>query len=312
MPELLDILNNEKSTTSVVDNSIIVEEKLISVDDLLPTKRQHISYSELHDWIECNWRHKLKYVDNINLDSESIHTTFGTLIHDMIDTKLTIGDLENPIDWENIKNNWTNNIAPAFIERNKTNTKVLEEFEQNYIAFGESIEPISKSIIPWLNNTFPGWSLVKSEYKIYESILNHKDRFFKGFVDCIIKIPNPKKKDSFLYWILDWKCTSWGWSFDKKTNFNKQMQLILYKHFFARINNIPLKDIRCGFVLLKRTPTKNSDSNIELVPVSVGPISEEKALRNISSMLVHLKKKLYLKNRYSCKYCKYSNTEHCT
>ena len=50
--------------------------------DLLPTGKQHVSYSEIAEWMDCSWRHKLKHVDKIDDgDRGSIHTEFGQVIH---------------------------------------------------------------------------------------------------------------------------------------------------------------------------------------------------------------------------------------
>ena len=87
-------------------------------------------------------------------------------------------------------------------------------------------------------------------------------------------------------------------------------QLILYKHFWSRKHNVPLKDIRCGFILLKRGGKPGN--MCELVPVSVGPKSLERATKMMSNMIKAVSKGFYLKNRNSCKFCPYKDTKYCT
>lgn len=87
-------------------------------------------------------------------------------------------------------------------------------------------------------------------------------------------------------------------------------QLFLYKHFWSKRENIPLKDIMCGFVLLKRGAKPGKVC--ELVRVSSGPKSIDKALKILRSMLKSVYSKFYVKNRYSCQYCPFKDTEHCT
>ena len=87
-------------------------------------------------------------------------------------------------------------------------------------------------------------------------------------------------------------------------------QLILYKHFWARKHNIPLNDVRCGFILLKRG---GKPGNVcDLVKVSAGPKSIEKGLKIMRSMIKNVQKQFSLKNRNSCTYCPYKDTQHCT
>jgi len=91
--------------------------------------------------------------------------------------------------------------------------------------------------------------------------------------------------DDYDYFIMDWKTTSFGWDPMKKRDFQKQLQLMLYKHFFCKLANVPLDRVKCGFVLLKRTARKSDGSRVELVPVSVGPKAEEKALAVLHDMI---------------------------
>ena len=87
-------------------------------------------------------------------------------------------------------------------------------------------------------------------------------------------------------------------------------QLILYKHFWSIKHDIPLKDIRCAFVLLKRGGKPGNMCDI--VKVSVGPKAIEKALKIMRSMIKNVYKQFNLKNRNSCTYCPFKDTQHCT
>jgi hypothetical protein len=108
---------------------------------------------------------------------------------------------------------------------------------------------------------------------------------------------------------------SWGWKTDQKRSFEKQMQLIFYKHFFCSKMNIPLKDVKCAFILIKRVPKKERKpgDRIELVPVSVGPVAVDKALKVLHNMINQVKLGFTSKNRRYCKpFCPYMGTKHCT
>lgn len=101
---------------------------------------------------------------------------------------------------------------------------------------------------------------------------------------------------------------SYFWPLSKRIDPKKTMQLAFYKYFYSRKFNIPLTKIKCGFILLRRSKKKG---NCELVTVSVGDKAVEKALGTIDTMLGYVKKRMFPKNRESCKYCSYSQTEHC-
>lgn len=113
------------------------------------------------------------------------------------------------------------------------------------------------------------------------------------------------------YYILDWKTTDWGWKAEKKRDFYKQLQIMLYKIFFCEKKEIPLKDIKCGFVLLKRKPNKTTGSHCELVMVSVGPKSVEKSMKTLNVMVNSVRSGRTLKNKRNCMFCAYKHTKHC-
>ena len=60
-------------------------------------------------------------------------------------------------------------------------------------------------------------------------------------------------------------------------------QLMLYKHFWSKKHSVELKDIRCGFILLKRGGKPGKVC--ELVTVSVGQKKKKKALKIMNNMI---------------------------
>lgn len=291
----------------------------------LPTNKQHISYSELAEWLNCSFFHKLKHIDKISLDKPSIHTEFGSTIHDALENFL---NTREPITDETVEK-----AKIQFFESMNKLKEIDEKLykEEEVLEFSESIGPLLKQVPEWLETEFPGWQPVAAEWALYEAIEKQKDKYFKGFIDCIIKVPVKQRKAAnknspmrlseltgdtettepeFQTIVLDWKTTAWGWTADKKRDFQKQLQLVLYKHFWCKINNLDLKQVKTGFVLLKRTPKKDG-LRCEFVPVSVGPKTEEKALEIVQNMINQLQQRRFVKNRSSCMYCVYSGTKHC-
>jgi hypothetical protein len=160
----------------------------------------------------------------------------------------------------------------------------------------------------FLDEAFPGWEPVMAEEELYEE-MKSLGISFKGFIDVIIK--QPRKNGTWKYWILDWKTASpRGWSRQKKQDFNMQAQLILYKHFWGTKKKIKMRDISCGFVLLKRGGKKGNICS--LVKVSAGPTAIEKANKMVRSMVGSVRRKMFLKNRNSCTFCDFKDTIHCT
>src|SRR5271166_409512 len=49
--------------------------------ELLPTGKPHVSFSEMRDWEDCSYRHRLKHVQKLALDKPGVHMDFGTAVH---------------------------------------------------------------------------------------------------------------------------------------------------------------------------------------------------------------------------------------
>lgn len=270
-----------------------------------PTGKGHISFSEIKCWKECTWRHKLMHIDKIDIGDTSPYLYFGTCAHAGIENFLETGSTDAERLLDNFRSDWNKNgfSDPEWISRQPGwyKSKPVDEWCQ-------WAQNMWNDIPSFLDETFPGWKIHKAEEMLYESI-HDKNLNFKGFIDAVFEVPD--KKGDIKYWIIDWKTApKYGWRRDKKQDILMTSQLILYKYFWALKYNIPLKDIRCGFVLLKREAKPGKIC--ELVTVSVGPKSLSRALKILNNMISSVRKSMFLKNRNSCRFCQFKDTEYCT
>lgn len=261
----------------------------------LPTGKLHISFSELRDWQDCSWRHKQKYVNKLALAEPSPILDYGTACHEVAENYLKTRVLDVSIALKLLDESW---------ERNKGHKNFPEE---DLDKFKKQASESLPEIPDFLETTFPGWECLEAEHPLYEPIKKYPHAF-KGFIDAIIKVKNDKGKD--VIWLLDWKTSIWGWKREKKADFKLHQQLIFYKNFWAEKTHTDLKTIKCGFVLLKRTAKKGS--HCELVKISVGDVTTERALKTLNSCVSSIRKGIALKNRESCTYCEFKDTKHCT
>lgn len=291
-----------KSARKKIEQMSVEEQRATLVGVLplyekLPTGKPHISFSELREWKECSYRHKLKYVDAIGDNMPGVHMDFGTAVHSACESFLKTGKMDTKVFKIKLHTLWS--------EHQKILPK--EYTASSFKQFASEGLAILPEIPGWFDETFPGWKFVDAEHQLYEGIDGHQHAF-KGFIDCIITAPGPKDKQ--LYWLLDFKTCGWGWAMAKKTDELVRMQLVFYKSFWAKKANIDAKDIRCGFVLLKRTAKPGN--RCELVTTSVGDVVIKRSLTVIDNMLSSVKKGLVFKNRHSCDFCEFHQTQHCT
>lgn len=279
---------------------------------MLPTGKSHVSFSEIKMWKECSWRHKLFHVDKINLQSESPHLHYGVIIHEAIENylknkEILIDDALKKIKlaWEEYKFDSEEFIISETARAKKDGWKYKHMSLDEWLNSAENC----LSMIPsFLDEEFGNWKTIDVEHQLYEEIPEISDIKFKGFIDAIILTKNAKGKKKV--WMIDWKTASpRGWDKRKRSDFMMQAQLMLYKTFWAKKLNLDLKDIKCGFVLLKKNTKK--EKCIQLIPVSVGPKSVEKSQKLLRSSIKSIESGIALKNRNSCKFCEFRNTKYC-
>lgn len=269
-----------------------------------PTKKPHVSYSEVRSWKECPWRHKLQQIDKIDMFKPSPYLDFGTQVHEGCESFLNTKTVPKEKLLQEIRDAWEKNgfDDPDWVEKQPGWYKYhpVEEWCQWASNMWDDIPA-------FMDETFPGWEPVAAEEQLYEPI-EGKDIKFKGFIDVVIK--TPRKNGTWKYWILDWKTAkSYGWDRRKKQDQLTQAQIVLYKHFWAKKHNIPLKDIGTGFILLKRGGKPGN--MCDLFKVSSGPKAIEKATKMVTSMISTVYRGFFIKNRESCRFCDFKDTEHC-
>ena len=274
---------------------------------LLPTGKPHVSFSEVKIWKECSYRHKLAYVDKLDVYEANPYADYGTAVHNAIENYLKtktmdINECLREIDSAWVRNNYRGEEYLNKMKDQKWYKDLPVEEWQGYAR------TVLERFPSWIDEEFPGWELVDAEHQLYEQIEGIEDVSFKGFVDCLLKVKGKKGQD--LLYVIDWKTTGKaGWLGKKRRDFLTTAQVGLYKRYISRKLNIELKDIRCAYVFLKRGA--KPDNCIDTFTVSVGPKFVERADKLVSSMVKNVKKGFAMKNFNSCKFCPFKQSEHC-
>lgn len=272
-----------------------------------------ISYSSWQSYRNgCQWRWKLDVVDGLRSVNYGVYMDFGTCIHNTIELYKTRQDA---ITLQTAKEYF----ELSFTELFEKNFKNYREKDQKFLA--KDFIPAGKRILEDLEKCDELWQ-AEVIYNEHELILpiDRTDGItvnFKGFIDMVIKTKD--KKGKTILYVIDFKTCSWGWTGEKRADAEMHYQLFLYKHFLCKKFNLEPKSVRTAFVLLKRSPSKNSVA-VEFFPISAGPVSVQRALDQINSDLTdmdtRLKESSIIKNRKLCQNewgdtCPYYKTEHC-
>jgi hypothetical protein len=262
-----------------------------------PTGKPHVSFSEVKTWKECGWRHKLVHIDKIAADPPTVHTDFGKIVHAQCEQYLKTRTMDIPAACDAIRAAWK--------ENGHTDQHGSPDDPEVWVSHATNI---LNDVPGFLEREFPGWQFMGAELELYEPI-SESEMLFKGFIDGIITAKGKRGED--LIWILDWKTAGpGGWHPEKKKDPLVQMQLALYKSFLSAKLGLDKKHVRCAFLLLKRgaKPGKTCEN----FAVSVGPVTEARATKIVSDMIRTVSRRMFLKNRLSCKFCPFHDTAHCT
>jgi len=256
-------------------------------------KREHISYSELKDWVKCPHYHKKTWIEKVASFEGNEYTAFGSAIHDVCEKKLLKEDINEKEVFQLGFEKRLQDLLEKNIEVNPANVKDMK-------VAGPSI---LKEVEPALKKYFGDYEVFSSEEMLYVPIENF-NIYFKGFVDAVVKVGET-------YHLFDWKTCSWGWDSRRKTEKLITYQLTLYKHFFCQKHQIDPKNVETHFALLKRTAKKN---RVEIFKVTSGPKKTENALKLLYQAIYNISKRFHIKNRLACMRpypCKLYKTENC-
>jgi hypothetical protein len=242
----------------------------------------------------------------------SPYLSYGTAVHNGIENFLLTGKMdidsalqEIRLEWEKHQFDGDEFIAAQAAHRKSNGWKPKEHI---YLPIWLEYARVALTDLPvFLKKEFGDYEVINAEEQLYEHV-PAVGAYFKGFIDAVIKTKDSRGKE--VYWVIDWKTAGdKGWYQSKRRDILTWAQIALYKHFWRSKRDIDIKSVRCGFVLLKRGAP--SGTSCELIKVSVGPKAEEKCTSMLRSMVLSMKRGIYLKNRNSCLFCNYKGTEYC-
>jgi len=250
---------------------------------------KHISYSELKTWAECPYKRKLSYQDRVKKFVGNQFTAFGRALHFLCEN-LVYDKVEDPEDFFNLS--FEKELESIGMEEDKLITEMRDQAKL-----------ISPQIMPQLTKIFGEYEVFSVEEQLYQDIKDGEVPYkFKGFIDLVIRTSDGK------YHVIDWKTCSWGWDAKKRSDKYITYQLTLYKKFFCEKHDIDPKLVETHFALLKRTAKKD---NVEIFRVTSGPRKVQNATDLLVKAVRSIFNKAHFKNRGSCSYCEFRNTEYC-
>ena len=224
--------------------------------------QKNISYSQMSLFRSCPHRWKLQYKDKIKSFTSSIHTVFGTAMHETMQEYLTVmyDKSATEADKINLEDLFQQNFIQEYNKQYKSNNSEHFSSAEEMREFFED----GVAILTWFKKkrskyfSKRGWYLVGCEIpltiapnKMYNNVL------YTGYLDVVLYNENTEE-----FKIIDIKTSTRGWKEQDKKNEDKQFQLLLYKQFFAEQYHVPVGSIDIEFFIVKRKVLEWDDENI--------------------------------------------------
>ena len=292
--------------------------------------QKNISYSQMSIYRGCQHRWKLQYKDKVRRFTSSIHTVFGTAMHEVIQHYLdvmyeTSGAEADRIDIEELfREKYIGEYQKQYKSNKESHFSNAEEMRE---FFEDGL-----GILSWFKKkksgyfSKRGYSLVGCEIPIViapNKMLNNV--LYMGYLDVVMY-----HEPTETFKIIDIKTSTRGWRDQDKKNEDKQFQLLLYKQYFSEQYGIPLDKIEVEFFILKRKVLDWDDEKLmsphqayrvqTFTPPS-GKIKLGRAKKAINDFISEcfnssgkIKEKDYPKqvSAWNCRFCPYKvDKEHC-
>ena len=286
--------------------------------------QKNISYSQMSIFRGCPHRWKLQYKDKIKRFTSSIHTVFGTAIHESMQHYLDVAYEKSfaAADREiNIEDHFQNAYISEYQAQYKKNNNEhfsdaseMREFFEDGIAILEWFKKKRSRYFSKKGTYLVGCELpiIIAPNKMYSNVL------YMGYLDVVTY-----HEATETFKIIDIKTSTKGWNDYAKKDEDKQYQLLLYKQYFSEQYGIPLDKIEIEFMILKRKVLDIDDENImspyqayrvqQFTPPS-GKIKLGRAKSAISDFINEcftsnggIKEKTYPKtpSKWTCNFCPY-------
>jgi hypothetical protein len=253
--------------------------------------KEHVSFSELRLFNECEWKWLLLKVFGLRADDRSFQMEFGKAAHsgmEVLYAPATLHDVQAATRhalslYDASLAEMEPTLHPSDLKEARRIRDFLPRFYEDCLACPE----------------LQGIKTLRSELQLMEPI-ERTDGLalkFKGFID--ITFVKQLKRKTVIY-IADFKTCQWGWPAKKFQDIEVISQILLYKHFFCKMTGADPKNVSVAFILLKKRP-KEGDLTVSVEKISAGPKATQHALDYMQRAITGMHSYSYEKDFGACK-----------
>lgn len=218
-------------------------------------KEKNVSASQLMMYDTCPHQWKLSKIDNLQQYTPSVHTVFGTSMHEVIQDWLYVmyNESAKAASERDLREELKFKMQEVYAKERKKTKEVFTSADELNEFFLDGVE-----ILKYLQKKRSSYFSMKNTYLagIETDIVQEigPGIYFKGFIDLVFY-----NKLSDTYTIIDIKTSTRGWGDREKKSDAKVAQILLYKEYFSKQFNVDVDKINVEFFIVKRKLWEQSE-----------------------------------------------------
>lgn len=250
--------------------------------------KEHVSFSELRLFNECQWKWLLLKVCGEQVEDRSFQMDFGKAVHSGMEVLYGPGGTVEAA---------AAHALSMYDEALKTLDLSHPSDREEACRIRDCIEGFYRDCLEC--EELKGITTLKSELQLMEDIARTDGLQikFKGFIDIVFV---KKLKRKTVIYLADFKTCQWGWPADKLQDIEVISQLLLYKHFFCKMTGADPRNVSLAFILLKKKP-KKGDLTVSVEKIGAGPKVTQRALEYLQTAITGMHSYSYERNFEACK-----------
>jgi hypothetical protein len=246
---------------------------------------KNISFSQLLLYNSCQYKWYLTYPKKLAPYKPSIHTVFGTALHETVQ------------EWLDVLYNQTVKAANEMDLSELLLDRMRKTYKKERYNNGNEDFTTSQELQQFHDDGMQILNYLKKKRAVYFSTKNtylagvetpilqevKPGVVFKGFIDLVFYNTFTEK-----YLILDIKTSTRGWSDYEKKDETKISQILLYKEFFAQQFNTDVENIDVEYFIVRRKIYEGGDfvpKRVQQYRPASGKIKRKKAIESINKFV---------------------------
>lgn len=283
-------------------------------------KDKMISWSQYSKYTKCPKSWELRYVRKKRFPSDSIHTIYGTAMHEVIQTFLyycyhkTVKQANN-LDLNKMLMDTLKSEYKKAYEKHKIHFSSPEQLSEYYCYGVEILNHIKKKRTGYFSTR--NCQLIGIEIPIISNPDKNRDNVkLMQYLDLVFYDKRYKE-----YLIVDIKTSTKGWNKWKRKDFLAKNQLVCYKKYFCEEFNIDPKKVEIMYFIMRNkidTDSMYPIPRISEFKPSSGKITMSRVEKSLLEFIDdcfdkngNYKDKNYPamtgRNQFNCTFCEYKD-----